>query len=333
MIKKFFVQYKNMIFLLTIGGCSIITSLLLTHDFRIIALQLLLLICALIIFNLERQRYERELAATADLIQYMIDGKQSPHVSETTDHISSKIQYQLNHLQAKVNGYHESLLNDRNATQKLITEIAHQLRTPLVNIEAYLDLLKSSDLTEEEDSSYLEAIAISENKLSFLIQSFIKMSRFENHLIQIKKTSKHVKETVMNAVFQLYREAEKKNINIVFLQSQDIKLLHDQNWIGEAVYNILDNSVKYSPADSEIQIELTQNEMFGQISIRDYGIGIQKGEENQIFQRFYRGKNVTTQEGFGVGLYLSREIITRHNGFIKVKREDPGLLISIYLPQ
>ena len=110
-----------------------------------------------------------------------------------------------------------------------------------------------------------------------------------------------------------------------------LTLSHDRNWISEAVANLLDNSIKYSPASSEIIVRAVKNEMFTQIEVRDFGMGI-PDDENRIFRRFYRGSNVKNQEGFGIGLYITREIVKRHEGFLKVKKEPDGTSISIYLP-
>ena len=90
--------------------------------------------------------------------------------------------------------------------------------------------------------------------------------------------------------------------------------------------------MKYSEAGGTVEVSLRQNEMYLKLQVRDYGIGIDAGEENQIFRRFYRGRRVTGQEGFGIGLYLAREIINLHGGFMTVKRMDPGLLVEINLP-
>lgn len=112
---------------------------------------------------------------------------------------------------------------------------------------------------------------------------------------------------------------------------ENISLPHDRNWISEAAANLLDNSIKYSPENSEIIVRAVKNEMFTQIEVRDFGMGI-VDDENRIFRRFYRGSNVNSQEGFGIGLYITREIVKQHEGFLKVKKEVDGTSISIYLP-
>ncbi len=101
---------------------------------------------------------------------------------------------------------------------------------------------------------------------------------------------------------------------------RNLRIPHDANWLSEAVFNLLDNSIKYSSSSSYVDMKAEVNEMFAEISVTDSGMGIEQGEENLIFQRFYRGKKVTSQEGFGLGLYLAREIVLQHQGFMKAQK-------------
>lgn len=130
-----------------------------------------------------------------------------------------------------------------------------------------------------------------------------------------------------------YKEGRRKNeIQFQIILPEQVTCLHDPNWLGEAFYNILDNAVKYSEYKGLIKVDVQQKERFVKIQVRDYGIGIEPGEENAVFQRFYRGKRVTTQDGFGIGLYLAREIVSRHQGFLMIRRKEKGVLIEINLP-
>lgn len=292
----------------------------------------LLLIGWLISFLIMRRRYEKQFADLSDAISQMINHKELTKNLETKDTLPSKTSHQLIRLQEIQLETERKMKRQQDNTQKLITEIAHQLRNPLMNIQNYLELLDSEELTTDQRSRYLQAINQSEERLSFLTEGFIKMSRFENELIQLHPNSTEVRETVLQAVFEVSRKAEEKNIEIEVRQEKEIQAQHDTNWLREAIFNILENSVKYSLENSQIIVSLTQNQMFTEISVRDYGIGIDPQEEADIFQRFYRGSRVTNQEGFGIGLYLSREIVLKHGGFIKVKRENPGLTVSVFLP-
>ena len=189
--------------------------------------------------------------------------------------------------------------------------------------------LEEEDLSEETAAEYADAMKRSAEKLHFLAENFIKMSRLEHHIIQIRKEDADILRTVRNALGQIHSQAEEKGIAFEVTLPGAAACLHDPNWLGEAVYNLLDNAVKYSLPDGRVEVTVSVNEMFLKIQVRDFGIGIEPGEENALFQRFYRGKRVTDQEGFGIGLYLAREIVNLHGGFIAVRRMREGIMMEI----
>lgn len=200
-------------------------------------------------------------------------------------------------------------------------------------METYLRFLRESAGKEaEKHLKYIAAMEESTGKLHFLVENFIKMSRLEQQVIPIKKEERDILRTVRNALGQIYGQAEMKDIRFQITLLKEAVYLHDPNWLGEAIYNLLDNAVKYSQNGDTVEVSMEKNEMFLKIRIRDYGIGIEAGEENLIFQRFYRGKRVTVQQGYGIGLYLSRIIVNRHGGFLAAKRMEKGLLMEMSFP-
>ena len=205
----------------------------------------------------------------------------------------------------------------------------------MTNLKNYLDFL-SEEIEKkgtEPELSYLKAIQSSEEKIYFLTEHFIRISRLEHGLIQIRKEERDLLKTLRNALGQILDQAEKKEIRFEFELPEKMHVMHDANWLGEAIFNLLDNAVKYSLQNGKIKISLQENEMFTTFSIRDYGIGIESEEKNLIFQRFYRGKRVTDEEGFGIGLYLAREILFLHEGLLTVKRCEPGVEMKLSLPR
>lgn len=285
-----------------------------------------------LLFYLQRSAYERKLADISALIEAYLSQQSIPPEDMTRDTLPAKIRHQLLRLQTMIRSSRERAEKDKREIRSLITEIAHQLRMPLANLEIYLGFLREGDARPGEQNQYLEAAEIASGQLSFLIESFIKMARLETNLIQLKKKSRDLQQTVLNAILQTEKAAREKDIDIRLTAGEPVYALHDKNWLGEAIENLLDNSIKYSNPGSQIEISLARNDMFARISLRDFGIGIEPEEEHEIFRRFYRGKRVTDEKGFGLGLYLAREIVTKHGGFIKVSRENPGLCCSIFLP-
>lgn len=296
---------------------------------------------------------ERELAEISSMLECVLDGREFPEYVPCRETLSSKIQHQLCRLQRMTKGYHARLEQDRDSIKNLITEIAHQMRTPLTNIETYLDFLQDPDLSRAERESYLKAASLSEKKIHFLAESFIRMSRLEHRIIRIRPVDTDLLLTLEEAADQVRRKAQEQGLRIRTDFPEKLLHPHDADWLGEAVFNLLDNAVKYSlpAADraagnagencqeagsrigerNEILLGAQQNEMFVRIWVSDHGTGIEEGDEAKVFQRFYRGSNAKKTEGFGLGLYLTREIVLLHNGFVKLKRQKDGTCVEIYL--
>ena len=275
-------------------------------------------------------RINKELEGISAALERVFGGEKIEPAIALKDSLSGKIYHQIERISDTFTYREEALTRERDEIKELVSDIAHELRTPLTNIETYVQLLKDTDLTREQQK-YLQAIMEAEQNIQFLTESFIKMARFEIQLIQIKKDSCDIESTILKSILQVKKKAEAKNITIA-LKIQKNDILHDKNWLGEVIVNLLDNSIKYSDSDAAIQIKAIENNMFSEIIVEDWGRGILPGEENLIFKRFYRGKNTKDTRGYGIGLYLSNKIIHLHDGFMKVKRKSRGMEMSIFLP-
>ncbi len=273
----------------------------------------------------------KELETFSFLLEQLLNGKRLTLSGGYKDKLPSKILHQLTRLSEKMHGTEEQLKQDQNELRETIAELAHQMRNPLANMEGYLELLSTAQ-SEEERQEYLAVLMETEGKLHFLTESFIKMARLESRIIQIKPEAANLSDTILKSILQVKKAADAKQIVIEFTDGSERNTAHDANWLGEAVYNLLENSVKYSPVGSIVKIAVIYNEMYTRISVSDSGIGIREGEEGRIFQKFYRGKDTGGQPGFGLGLYLSREIVLMHGGFVKARRRERGMEISVFLP-
>jgi len=135
------------------------------------------------------------------------------------------------------------------------------------------------------------------------------------------------------AISNVVIKADKKNIKIDVQYDEQLMLKHDKKWTAEAIFNILDNAVKYTEVGGNIHVVVCRQELFTKISIEDTGKGIAPERQATIFTRFYREPEVHDKEGIGIGLYLAREIITLQNGYIEVQSQiGQGSKFIIYLP-
>ncbi len=246
---------------------------------------------------------------------------------------------ELSKLQSKLMRYlSSSSLSERKIREEkenlkgLITNISHQAKTPLTNILMYTELLKESAAGSREEACANE-IYTHAKRLERLMEALIKMSRLEIGVFQYEKAMVSYSGIIDKVTGQARTKAQNKEINIQINSDEDYQVNLDEKWVVEAVYNILDNAIKYSASGTTILIEAFSYELFSGIRIRDEGIGVTEEEIPLIFGRFYRGENIHGIEGIGVGLFLAREIVEGNGGYIKVKSEPgKGTIFEICFP-
>lgn len=212
---------------------------------------------------------------------------------------------------------------EREETKALVTDISHQLKTPIAALRTSFEILQSGGLSEAEYQEFLERCSIQVLRLEELVAALVNISRMETGMIAIKKVERNLFDTILLAVNRIYPKSEEKGISIELEAEEElrqVKVLHDPKWLCEAFLNVLENAVKYSAGQTKITIRMIRMNVYLRIEIEDEGIGIPRKEWNRIFQRFYRGgaREVQEASGSGVGLYLAREIVTRHEGTLVV---------------
>lgn len=220
---------------------------------------------------------------------------------------------------------------EKKMLHHLISDISHQTKTPLANIKLYAELLKEADL-REEDADNAERLYKQTDKLEFLIQTLIKMSRLESGILKLEPAGYPI-QNVLDLLGQQYTAiAEQKNLEFEIIPS-DVEAVFDEKWTVEAVGNVVDNAIKYTDS-GRIQIRVKSYEMFCCIEVSDTGRGIRESEMGSIFGRFKRSSDVKNEDGVGIGLYLAREIMQQQNGYMKVKSEyGKGSVFQLYLPR
>ena len=213
----------------------------------------------------------------------------------------------------------EAVRGKQQVTQ-MLSDLSHQLKTPLANIILDIDLLESDagHMEERQKQAFLSHARAQASTMQWLMQNLLKASRLEEGVLRFQAEDICIKPTIAKAVSAVYAQASGKNIEIVVKESEDAVLYHNPKWTAEAMANVLENAVKYSPEGSRILISMETMDIYTRITVRDQGPGIPETEYNKIFQRFYRGKQAQAEEGVGLGLYLAQLILQSEQGYLTV---------------
>ena len=220
---------------------------------------------------------------------------------------------------------------EKDRIKALIGDISHQTKTPIANLMLYTELLGEQPLSSEA-KEYTITLHAQAEKLRFLIDALVKLSRLENGIIALHPEHSSLAPIMKQVKRQFATKAQEKELTLT-VNSTDGAACFDPKWTAEALCNLVDNAIKYTESGG-ITISVTPYELFVRVDVTDTGIGISEEEQAKIFSRFYRSDGNTRQEGVGIGLYLAREILQKEGGYIKVKSEvGSGSVFSMFLPR
>ncbi|MGL5254300.1 MAG: sensor histidine kinase [Brevinema sp.] len=270
---------------------------------------------------------------TIDRLNRMIDNaiEGKPIENGFDESKMSALETKLSHYLAANSATKVQLAEEKCKINELISDISHQTKTPLANILLYSELLQES-VNDEKANELIQSLSKQAEKLEFLITSLVKASRLETGIIEVSPKDNSVKYLIEQAVVQAQPKACEKGI-VLTANACDFEGLFDLKWTAEALYNIVDNAIKYTPNGGSVQLSVTAYQLFCRIDVADTGIGISEDETTKIFSRFYRSPQVSDKDGVGIGLYLAREIIAVQGGYIKVaSKADCGSVFSVFLP-
>ena len=263
----------------------------------------------------------------------MMSSDREPPQYAVEENLFYKIQHRLSRLYEVLRESKSSIAKERADLQELISDISHQVKTPIANLKMIDATLLEQTVSPEKQREFLLAMCDQLDKLDFLMQAMIKTSRLETGVISLAPKVQPLYDTLAAALGGILLNAEKKQIEVTVDCPETVSAAHDRKWTTEALFNILDNAVKYTPAGGKIHVAVACWEMYVKIDISDTGIGIPEQHQGTIFKRFYREDSVHDAPGIGIGLYLAREIITRQAGFIRVSSKvGAGSTFSVCLP-
>ena len=292
----------------------------------------LILFALLLLLDFLHNRYNDDLLEQITLlIEALVEQQERQIFSEAEDTLTARLQHQLLKLRNILTAQNQMLAQEKEQIKTLISDISHQIKTPIAAANTFAELLSDGELSAEERTEYITTLQMSLGKLTFLTNSLIKLSRLESGIISLKPEKNSLNEIVLQAVKTVYAKAKEKGILITFECDQAFEAVLDFNWTAEAISNVIDNAVKYTPQGGFVRLQITEYPSFLRLDISDSGVGIPEEEQAKIFGRFYRGKQSVGTDGVGIGLYLTREIINKQNGYMKVSSDENGSTFSMFL--
>jgi Signal transduction histidine kinase len=292
---------------------------------KIIIVTTCVIICVMVIIFC--RRYVRN---TFNQIDDMLDGMlKSDAFSETR---ISKLNHKLGRIMEMYSANSKKAVSETTTIQGFISDMSHQMKTPLAGISMYSTLLSEGNLSDDEQREFLSRITSSTEKLQWMMDCLIKMSRLEVGAIQLQPVNAFIRKTIAESIESVLSAADNKNITISVNDFADIELYHDRRWTREALVNILENAVKYSHdgGNVEISVESQASNLYTKVTVTDYGIGIDKSEWNNIFKRFYRASNAENVAGTGLGLYLASLVMEKQGGYIMVDSRTSGKIYTSF---
>ena len=286
-----------------------------------------------LLWKRRQERRESGLAnSVCETLDALMNGREPENYRPYEDSQLSKVQGRLLQYHQRTQAGQRQSETDKQTIQELVSDISHQVKTPLANIRMFTDILCQQELPEEKRAEFLATLAAQVHKLDFLMRSLIKLSRLETGTFALHMEDAGLYDTIAQAVSGVLTAAERKRIQIAVDCDSQETVRHDPKWTAEALGNLLDNAVKYTPEGGSVHIRVRPWQFYTRVDITDTGIGIPEEHCNDVFKRFYRAQSSAASEGVGLGLYLARGIITRQRGYITLKSEvGKGSSFSVFL--
>ena len=272
---------------------------------------------------------------TYRLIDRLVDSVLSQEMivsSDVEEGEYSALVSKIKQIQEVLGNHAQSAEKEKEQVKSLVSNMSHQLKTPLANLSLYAEILRKEEITPERKAMFSEKMQRQVEKLNWIVESLSKMVKLEQNIDGFEVKGTGMRRTILDAVDTIYEKLEKKEISFTLEPFEDRLLYHNRKWTAEVFVNLLENAVKYTDRGGTISIRVKNYDLYTEIQIADNGSGIRQEEMTDIFKRFYRSPEVENMEGSGIGLYLSNLILEKEKGYMTVVSEyGKGSCFSVFL--
>lgn len=276
-----------------------------------------ILILSIIFFKYNHSE-SKKINEITKYIEEINRGNYKLNIEENTEDELSILKNELYKITIMLKEVAENSQKDKTTLKDSLSDISHQIKTPITSILIMLDnILSDENMPEDIKKDFIKDIKREIINIKFLVESILKLSKIDSNSIKFIKKEVFIKDIINEAVKNVSMLSELKNIEIIVLGDDSIKTICDLKWQVEAITNILKNCIEHSYENKKIYINYNQNNMYTELKIEDNGTGIDAKDLPHIFERFYKGKN-SSSDSVGIGLALSKSIIESNNGYIQV---------------
>lgn len=279
-----------------------------------------ILILSIIFFKYNHSE-SKKINEITKYIEEINRGNYKLNIEENTEDELSILKNELYKITIMLKEVAENSQKDKTTLKDSLSDISHQIKTPITSILIMLDnILSDENMPEDIKKDFIKDIKREIINIKFLVESILKLSKIDSNSIKFIKKEVFIKDIINEVVKNVSMLSELKNIEIIVSGDDSIKIICDLKWQVEAITNILKNCIEHSYENRKIYINYNQNNMYTELKIEDNGTGIDAKDLPHIFERFYKGKN-SSSDSVGIGLALSKSIIESNNGYIQVDSE------------
>lgn len=308
---------------MTLDSNDMLRSILKFTIVVFVSLTVIFITLLYISFMRQLQVMYREMEDIIDNTESMSEGKYTSIEGEEKEGYMAKLICSLNYMGDRVNNSIDLLRRDKEKLKDFLSDISHQLKTPLASLVMFNDLMiENEDMPYEDRKKFLQSSEEQLRRMEWLIMNLLKVGRLEADAIKFNIYKQPLRESLENAVSSLLESAKNKKQNISLTGELDAEVNHDKEWLSEAVSNIVKNAVEHTDEGGNIEINVSKGPLITRIYIKDDGAGISKEMQKKVFERFYKGESSSNPQSIGIGLSLAKSIIEEQNGEIKLKSEE-----------
>lgn len=294
-----------------------------------ITIVLAVLLCLSACYNICQKR------KTYRMIDRLLDSVLSREMivySDVEEGEYSALISKVKQIQEVLGSHVQGVEKEKEQVKSLVSNMSHQLKTPLANLSLYAEILGKEELAPDRRARFAGKLKRQVEKLGWITESLAKMVKLEQNIDGFEVKDTKIRQTILDAVDTIYEKLENKKIRLIMEPFEDIQLYHNRKWTAEVFVNLLENAVKYTREGGSVSIGVKTYEIYTEIQIADNGRGIRQEELTDIFKRFYRSREAEDIEGSGIGLYLSGLILEKEKGYMTVVSEyGEGSCFSVFL--